>query len=355
MIEIITNVPTLSVSRQVIDFLISRELKNLIDEETQTNEVSGDLKMLELVIKSGKSSSTYTSLALSFLNICLKEEDSTQSSIAATCEIVQSIAKLLGQKFDGFKLVESIIDCNKQTNEIREIRIISRLVFECLVIMVPAFLLNGNVECQSIDNRSTNGDGKDDAIITFSKKLFDVKKIVLAWFLSSNSKVAKQSIEEGEFEYGNEHRQKLNEPDFDSILDGETVEEYSEDSLFDIIRFSMFLVKPDTSQMIKFINIGVRGKSGDNFLDTTEDLVHRINFCMNYGCGVDDKLLHIIIRSSNSGPIDAKQAISLVELLLYNCRNKENAYFNVNDSDVVWDLYNLSEYSPKVNGDKVPR
>ena len=137
VMAIVINVPTLSVCNQVVGYLMLKEIKNLEDHEIQTPEISNELKMLDLVIKTSESDTMYKSVALSFLNILLSEKEEVSSSITVICHLLRSIMQLLGHAFDGFALVEAIVNCNDQKNKLEDIRLISRLIFECVIMMVP--------------------------------------------------------------------------------------------------------------------------------------------------------------------------------------------------------------------------
>lgn len=352
VIAIVTNVPSLSVCNQVMSYFISKEIKNLEDDETQTPEISDELKMLELVIKTSDSNTMYKSLALSFLKILLlQEEEELSPSIGVICHLLRSIIQLLGKAFDGFALVEAIVNCNDQKMiRLKDYRLISRLIFECVIMMVPTSSIQKVHKSSQHERECENGNG----ILKFSNKFLKVKKILLSWFLCSDFNVKGKPNHQEKTEQSKGIAQILNEPDFDSILDGETTVESNEGSLLDLLRCTIFLHQPDTLSMIDFINLGSQ-KENAMPQSPSEHIISRVQFCMNNGCGVDDKLLHIIIDSSLDGQIDAKDAISLVEMILYNCRGKNNTFFGLNDCDIIWDLYKLAQYTPKVNSEDVPK
>ncbi len=341
VIKIITNDEiSPSICNQIMHHFILKEMKNLNDDEMQNHDVSEDLKMLGLIMKSLKSDRIYKSLAFSLLTVENAQAKSLEI-LPAACDIVRSIANLPEREFDGFKLAEEIINFRSQKNKRLDARALSRLICECIIMMAPQFALNSNIQPQYLDA---------EVVFAFSKKLLGLKKVLLPWFLSQDVESV-LSNDRGDTNHDEVDSQQMNHPEFDSILDGDFIEDNNGDSSFDVLRCCMFLMQPSAHSMKLFFNLGMGKGTENKNVDLSEDVVNRISFCVNFGCGIDDDLLHIIIESvtMHSRAIDAKKAISLIELIMYNCRDKKDALFEVNDSEVIWDLYKLTEYVPKVS------
>ena len=212
------------------------------------------------------------------------------------------------------------------------------------------------------NKKATNAAGIVDnaALEKLSESLLAVKKVILSWFLSSKTKIAKQKKLERETKLckTEDCTPKLDAPDFSSVLDGETTlsDQHRPNGTFiDILMCLLFLYKPDSEQ-IKFL---LQAGSNSNSCEAgslSEEKKIRIQACMSYGCHIDNAVFHIIINSvvSNDGPLDARDAICLIEQMLYQCKDSVKVSILVNDCDVIWDLYKITKYIPNVSDSSIP-
>ena len=75
---------------------------------------------------------------------------------------------------------------------------------------------------------------------------------------------------------------------------------------------------------------------------------HQIQICCDYGVDVDTDIMRLIFEAINapSSAIDAPFGVSLIEHLFYLCREGQKSVLKINDCNVIWDLYKLTEYTP---------
>lgn len=367
VIEIVLNVPTFAVCHQVVSYLLTKELEIVGDKEIHvSSETSGELKMMNAVLKRVPPNLAYSALAAALLSIL--NLPSEKFSIEVICAVVGSITALLGNHYDGCLLVNSLLNCKTIEYNKIDFILLSRLVFECITLMVPATLIHAIVLRQS--RAKVKKMGSDDmdmgmmidhaALEELSVGLLRVKKIVLSWYLSSQTRIAEEKKREREdklHKNGN-FIPELDEPNFSSVLDGEmsfSVHK-TEDAFMDILTCLLFLNEPGSKQVEFLLQAG-----SSNYPSETEELSEekkiRIQACMAYGCHIDNNIFRIVINSvvSNQGPIDAHDAISLIELILFVCKeNKKSAIISVDDCDIIWDLYKLSKYTPNVSKSNIP-
>jgi hypothetical protein len=340
----------------VILYFLTEELKIANDKEMQVSlEVSGELKMLEAILMSITPSLAYSGLASALLSILDEEDEEINSrslSIEAICRVVGSISSLLGEHYDGYLLVDAMLSRSNVKMKKADFFLISRLVFECITLMVPTEIVNSMILQQSrmkTNRNLSNGIAtcNHDDLGVLSSKLLDVKKVVLSWCLNRCTDIFEKKQSE------KNSKQKLNEPDFSSILDGETAiteEDESKGTLSNIMKCLLFLTKSNSEQIFALLRAELTNGHDYEAETLTEEKTFRIQACMKYGCDIDNDVFRIIVKSviSGKGPMNAKDAICLIEQMLNNCIDNEKAAFLVDDCDVIWDLYKLTEYTPRI-------
>ncbi len=357
VIEIVQNVPTAAICHQVVFHLLNEELKIASDEEIQmSTDISSELKMLQAVLTSITPNLAYGSLASALLSI-ITEDDAyqTKQNIITLCGVLESIANLLGDHYDGYLLVNAMMNHQICKNTKSDFFLIARLVFECITLMVPPSMVN----TISHERSRSKGNNKilnemilleHQGLNTLPTKLLDIRKNILRWCLSSYNFFGK---EKQTSEENGSMKLKLNEPIFTSVLDGETniVEENeSGNSLFNAMKCLLFLTDPESPCMCSLLQLGLTNGGRSEPETLTEEKLSRIRVCMKYGSSVDNDVFKIIIQSvvSETSSISAQDAISLMEQLLNQCSKSDQASVLVDDYDVIWDLYKLTEYKPRM-------
>ena len=78
-----------------------------------------------------------------------------------------------------------------------------------------------------------------------------------------------------------------------------------------------------------------------------EQELPRIRLCCQYGSDLHDDLVWIVLKSTSiSQGIDPEMAIKLLEHLFEKCGRNRKGSLNVSDPHLVWELYNLVQYTP---------
>jgi hypothetical protein len=112
-----------------------------------------------------------------------------------------------------------------------------------------------------------------------------------------------------------------------------------------VVRCVLFLEAPDSPHFKCFMIPGE--ELHEDFVDWEQEIL-RLKVCATYGGDLQNDLIWILLKSTAiSNGIDAEMAINILEHLFEKCGQLKNALFNVNDPNLVWDLYNLVLYTPE--------
>ena len=362
VIQIVRNVPTSTVCHQVTLHLLTEELKNANDKEMKiSSDISAELRMLETLLTSLVPKLAYSGLASALLSTLYEDNKqmiSNQFSVEAICGLIGSITSLLGNRYDGYSMVDEILNCEVVKSKKLDFSLISRLVFECMILMVPKTAVNSIILSQSRVKTNRNISYELDTfehedLDKFASKLLAVRKVVLRWCLSSYSKNRKEK------KLMRNNRIELNEPRFSSVLDGETTITRGSDpkvTFVDIIRCLLFLTRPDSEHIYSMLRFGSSSGLDSEIGALSEESMLRIQLCMRYGCNIDNNTFLIITKSaiSHNGPISALEAISLMEEILNQSRENKEASFLVDDCNIIWEMYKLAEYKPNIPESTIP-
>ena len=137
-------------------------------------------------------------------------------------------------------------------------------------------------------------------------------------------------------------------PDYSSSLDGKSSSwKISDDRLMKTLRCLLFLAKSDSEELLTFLMPSCSTQvisSGQ----LCHDLQRRVRICSEYGVNIDNETLWIILKSTMSVEcaIDSSTTLSLIEQLMYHCRNGQTAEILIDDSKILWEMYKLVEYFP---------
>lgn len=263
---------------------------------------------------------------------------------------------------------------------------VARIVYECVTLIVPPSsqqLNSGLLPHRSLQSKSNRKDGfafrsndkhlsKDHQLAQLlSPKLLRVRKIILQWCLNSfatvlhNRKdracndpalvVGKKLKKKQAIRTKSMNNSKMEEgagaPDYSSVLDGITTLETSimSSSFFmKTLRCLLFIEKPVTKDLSTFLALNFQYLESDR-VSISEEKAYQIQVCCDYGVDIDNEVIRIILDAVGSpkSVIDASVAIFIIEQLFYQCRDGQHGVLRIDDYKIIWDLYNLTEYTPE--------
>ena len=276
--------------------------------------------------------------------------------------LLSMVLDTLGDMYDGFLFVETIIESNKdKSDNAMAVNIAGRLIFECMLLVsrtIPSFAPNPNQfgasrKCNPKSSSIVFQDVDQSSLDRFRKKMLSIRKIVLAWYVSDLCKFYHKQILREEvarsadiFDERGAVVRGPGTPDYSSALDGKSFMEYdyrrsSFNNMMSSIRCLLFLSSPSSKEMKFFVSPLAASACED--LDTEE--FQQIRFCCQYGVDVDDDMLQIILRSPNITP---NTAISIIENLVIRCSSNSAAEIISCSSDTIWEMYRLSEFIPEL-------
>ncbi len=353
VIDIVRKIPSQSVCDQVVLFLIKKQMNFVSDKELHISVEVPDnyCMMLKAVLISLSPSLAFNSLAFAYMTILndeeVKQSNSEYTNIEPILELVVLNGFQLGDFYDGCLLVESLFKyMDTQTHHVKT-SLFSRLVLECILCMVPVIALDNERLLQPLDAKIRCLKEPEDidvckATTLFSWKLLKLRKMILSWYLNSQTKSNNRHENIiAQYKDNGDRIDLAEEPDFSSVLDGETIiqEKSGPD---ETVMCLLFLYGPESKQMIRLIQVGHNISS----FEFSSEKKLRLLACMKYGCYVDRDIFRIIIDSAAVGYISANNAIFLLEQILNRCKDNDNARIMVDECDVIWDLYNLTKYTP---------
>ena len=307
----------------------------------KSSELSKELKMLDATLSSLPPTLIYQGLASAIFSILGEKGENinrVESNVDTICGVIGSVTALLGDSYDGYTFIDALLNCSQSVGQKVDFYVMSRIIFECVTAMVPNATVQSRLMMQSLRGTSQRNVISDQTYMdlknleSFSSKLLKVKKEILRWCLGTNMNV--KEVAERDRKRGT--KLKLNKPDFGSILDGDTeaTDSSHESALIKTLTNLIFL-------------------DNSNQLSETEsdEKLFRIKMCAEYGCDVDNDILQIITNSvtTGEGPLDAPDAIALIELIFKCCGRNKRSSFLVDDCNVIWDLYKLTEYKPDLS------
>lgn len=296
----------------------------------------------------------YSALSSSLILLLYTEtHNERKTHIDDICNLVRLIAASLDERYDGCFLVDSLLKCTDIKYNHQSLILLSRLIFECVLLMVP----NSVVEEISLDqSKFKSMAAKLDQVNmmskavsnTLTKKLQTVKKSILSSYLLSG----KWAFEITSSEISSS-LDRIAEPDYNSILDCDTISHTTRPNgvFIDILMTLLFLYQPESKQVRFLLQTGLENRTGKaKATPLPEELKTRIRVCMNCGCHIDNQVLETVIDSvlSKKAPMGANDAISLLEQILYHCREDANSSILVDDITTICSLFKLATYQPSI-------
>lgn len=400
--EIARTIPTLSTFRHIFLHLLRAELTNIESPSnliTPSSMQSSDfLKMfvaVHSVIPPGLAADALASSLLALAFRPIENISERHLNVQRICLLLHNISDVLGSSYDGCAVLKSILTMGKGFTYglIENYHLIARIVFECIALVGPSSpTLSSSTGSTSFQQRSNlkgqqrqrpNPKFDRSARNEFPSEVFEAfmtsRKLVLAWCVNDYAAMFHSAIQKEEADNkalrekrnknvasANRHKRRNSSdnnpmgagpPDFSSALDGTKsakksgAPQTSSESFMAKIRCLLFLNDIESAELNSFLSLS------DNFTTNLfepiwNDWHYRISFCSAYGTDVDDEIIKIILKSASQADtgISFTIALELIESILLKCKLEGSSVMCFNDSNIVWDLYNLTEYIPiKIN------
>lgn len=265
-------------------------------------------------------------------------ELSRKAFLDRICRLLRAVAHDLGNAFNGLQLLRSMAEFHVpdsvewvRQNECDR----ARLLFQCVLLCIdsPADL-ESKFLCQSISDDS----GSKEQLRSFQVTLSTARKVVLHWLCEDFARF---------YEPTTDGTTSLNGiigagvADYSSILDGVTSRALSDWEK--IVRALLFLEPPQSPCLQEFLSLDT---SCEKLL--LDDLVVRVRLCFELGGNIDDEMIRIAVDAAIRGDKRTPPAISLgiLEHLFHGCRKDRRAVISLKDPMLLWELYQLVEYTP---------
>jgi hypothetical protein len=266
--------------------------------------------------------------------------------------IIRAIASELRPSFDGCLLLESLLsfDVSSDSWSTRDEEDKARLMFQCVTLFASSSLGRDDVSHKKLASTVPDDEISPSTDISFRKSLRTARKLLLTWcctdygprWATRRNRRRAGSNKESDDMVG------AGIPDFASAL-GSQVEEKIP-SWLNTMRCLLFMEDASSPLMKRFFCPD--GAPAEDEIDWQEEHA-RIRTCCACGVILDDEMVWTVLKSCNlpEGGMASDMAIQLLEHLFESCSKVRGGSLEVTDPILVWELYNLVEYTPA----KLPR
>lgn len=322
--------------------------------DTVATTISDQLKMIAAIHRAVPPRISYEALAASLLMMLVSPPENMMAGdkmqrseryrlVKRLRFIIRTLASELRPTFDGCLLMESLLsfDVSSDSWSARDEEDKARLMFQCVTLFASSSF--GSVDTKKNNGKSAGAtDASSDK--SFTKSLVTARKLLLAWcctdygprWASRRNRKRTVSDRESGLLAG------AGIPDYSSAL-GPQVEEKIP-SWLNTLRCLMFIEDADSSLMKRFI---VPDGEAEDQMDWQEERT-RIQKCCEHGVTLDNEMVWVVLKSCNTseGGMSSEMAIQLLEHLFEACSVSRGGSLSVSDPILVWELYNLVEYTP---------
>jgi Protein of unknown function (DUF3677) len=237
---------------------------------------------------------------------------------------IRALASSLGSSFDSRMLLDALVSFQVSSDSwsFADEEDKARLMIQCVTLAMAPFV--------------NNASSSENDVLAVRSTLYTLRKQLLTWCCT---------------EYGPFFRSKTPLKRLDYFRNGIAVLKDSglRNQLphwLKVVRCVLFLEAPESPYMKNFM-IPSEEEIHEDSLDWEQEIL-RLKVCFNSGGDIKDDLVWIVVKSAAiSNNIDAEMAIYIMEHLFEKSGQLRNALFTVNDPNIVWDLYNLVQYTPE--------
>jgi hypothetical protein len=331
--------------------------------QTAGTPSSDQFKMIAAIHRAIPSRISYEAIAASLLMMLVNPTADGASSdsnnrgerlrlVKRLRGIIRAIASELRPSFDGCLLLESLLsfDVSSDSWSTRDEEDKARLMFQCVTLFASSSLRRDDVTHMKQPSTVPDDEISPATDLTFRKSLRAARKLLFTWcctdygprWASRRNRKRPGSNKEGDDVVG------AGIPDFASAL-GSQVEEKIP-SWLNTMRCLLFIEDANSPLMKRFFSPD--GAPTEDESDWQEELA-RIRMCCSCGVSLDDEMVWTVLKSCNlsEGGMTSEMAIQLLEHLFESCSKVRGGSLEVTDPILVWELYNLVEYTPA----KLPR
>jgi len=396
--NISVTLPTLSVSRHIFSHLL-RQAYSEIRNPSPSQGPSPSMTFLLSVTETLPSDLASEALAASLCDIindhcsdgnAKEDARDEKEELGRLVTLVRKVASALGTAFDGNSLVKMLVTPSAEGEEesalpsLLQADALARIVFELTALMAPTSS-QGRDKTKKAANRQAlsasalrQSASMDDETIQQEIEVFkstssSARKSVLRWCLSIYAKVVganETNISAAGTSTGIAFKKRRGKkaksnsqealvgagiPDYESVVDGESPQDHCKGlnppskSLLKIVRCLLFLVPPGSAEMSAFL--GISGDSSDSNMG--DEQRNRIQLCHDSGLDVDEEIVRTVLDAAKGPTPSVSQltALAVIEHLFFNCRVGRNSSIVVKSPSAVWDIYDLTLYTPADTGE----
>jgi len=334
-------IPTASVANHMYFKLLQGVLNSA---ETTGASSSDQLKMIAAIHSVIPHAISYEAMAASLLMMLVNPPKTGTSSentnpterhllVKRLRGMIRALASQLQPSFDGCSLMESLLafDVSSDSWSTRDEEDKARLMFQCVTLFVSP---PSDLTARSADTSS---------LLSFDKSLSNARKLLLTWCCMDYGPRWASRLNRRRIVSEKESDLVVGAGNFASAL-GPGVEEKIP-SWLNTLRCLLFIEEADSPLMKRFVV--PEGAQADDETDWHEERA-RIQACCEYGVTLDDEMVWTVLKSCSlsEGGMSSKMGIQLLEHLFESCSKARGGSLRVSDPILVWELYNLVEYTP---------
>jgi hypothetical protein len=188
---------------------------------------------------------------------------------------------------------------------------------------------------------------EEDAV-SLKNNLMRARKLLLSWCCADYAPLCFEKEQHEQVNGKKRHKDDdiagAGIPDYDSILNG--LEQNKIPLWLEVMRSVLFMESAESPAMQRFISPD--GSKIESETDWQEES-KRIGQCCELGADLDDEMVWIVLKTASlkEGGTPAEVALPLLENLFECCKKNRKSSLRVTDPKLIWELYNLVEYTPR--------
>ena len=255
--------------------------------------------------------------------------------------LIQEISKKFGSSFDAYQVLKAMMSYQVDSEypwTILDEENKARIMFQCATLLVDLVFVTDRLQPAGKSIKFVGP--TEEEVVSLKLKLRKARKLLLGWCCADYAPLCTSTAKQ---------RQKQDElvgagpPNYSSILDG-----IGGDSIPDwlsIIRCVLFMEPAGSSKMHQFLapdNFAIEGEPS-----WTEE-AKRISCCCDYGADLDDEMVWLVLRRATKpfNGVPHETALLILEHMFDCCKKDRKPELLLQDSDILWKLYDLVEYIP---------